>query len=95
MPDLPPGAHLRDAVEADLAEIISLIRELADYEQMADQVELHDAVVRQHLFGPEPAARVLIAEQDGDVAGFALFFTTFSTFLGRPGIWLEDLFVRP
>jgi GNAT superfamily N-acetyltransferase len=95
MPALPPGASIRDAVESDLAEIVSLIRELAEYEQLADQVVLHEAVVRQHLFGPEPSARVLIAEQDGAVAGFALWFPTFSTFLGRPGIWLEDLFVRP
>lgn len=95
MADLPPGASIRDAVEADLDEIVALIRELADYERMADEVVLDDAAVREHLFGPDPAARVLIAERDGEVAGFALYFTTFSTFLGRPGIWLEDLFVRP
>jgi GNAT superfamily N-acetyltransferase len=95
MPELPPGAVLRDADESDLDEICALIRELAEYEQMDDEVVLDEAVVRTHLFGPSPAAQVLIAEYDGAVAGFALFFTTFSTFLGRPGIWLEDLFVRP
>ena len=95
MADPPPGTSIRDAVEGDLDEICSLIRELAEYERMSDQVVLRESVVRSHLFGPEPAARVLIAEADGVVAGMALWFTTFSTFLGRPGIWLEDLFVRP
>lgn len=88
---------IRPAVPADLDAIAQLIHDLADYEQMTDEIEwaspadLHDA-----LFGPRPAAHVLVAEtDDGTVAGFALWFTTFSTFLGRPGIWLEDLFVRP
>ena len=95
MPPLPPGAVLRDAVESDLEEIVALIRELAEYERLAHEVALDEDEVRTHLFGPAPAARVLIAEQDGEVAGMALWFPTFSTFLGRPGIWLEDLFVRP
>jgi GNAT superfamily N-acetyltransferase len=95
MPDLPDSARVRPAAEADLAEICALIRELAEYERMSGDVVLDEAEVSRHLFGPEPAAKVLIAEIDGDVAGFALYFTTFSTFLGQPGIWLEDLFVRP
>lgn len=95
MADRPTGTTIRDAVDGDLDEICALIRELAEYERMSDQVVLHEAVVRSHLFGPDPAARVLMAEADGEVAGMALWFTTFSTFLGRPGIWLEDLFVRP
>jgi GNAT superfamily N-acetyltransferase len=95
MADLPPGATVRDAVEADLDQICSLIRELADYEHMSDQVVLDESAVRNHLFGREPAAKVLIAEAGSEVAGMALWFTTFSTFLGQPGIWLEDLFVRP
>jgi GNAT superfamily N-acetyltransferase len=88
---------IRDARPDDLDEIVALIRELAAYERMEDEVVLEPDVVREHLFGTQPAAQVLIAE-DGEparVAGFALWFPTFSTFLGRPGIWLEDLFVRP
>jgi GNAT superfamily N-acetyltransferase len=87
---------VRPATEADLDEIVALIRELAVYEHLEADVVLERDEVGQHLFGEQPAAHVLIAESDGgDVAGFALWFTTFSTFLGRPGIWLEDLFVRP
>jgi GNAT superfamily N-acetyltransferase len=87
---------VRDATAADLPEICALIRELADYERLAHEVELDEGEMARHLFGDDPAAAVLIAEADrGEVAGFALFYTTFSTFLGRPGIWLEDLFVRP
>ena len=92
---------IRAARESDLDDIIDLIRALADYEKLSDQVSLEPEVVRRHLFGPEPVASVTIAtddvEADGDgpVVGFALWFRTFSTFLGRPGIWLEDLFVRP
>ncbi|HEX2850543.1 MAG TPA: GNAT family N-acetyltransferase [Acidimicrobiales bacterium] len=88
---------IREATADDLAEILSLIRELADYEEMADDVVFDAAEVGQHLFGDRPAASVLLAVDDdtGAVAGFALWFRTFSTFLGRPGIWLEDLFVRP
>lgn len=95
MPDLPAGARIRDAAEADLHEVCALIRELAEYERLVDEVVLEPEEVRRHLFGPDPAAHVLVAEVDGAVAGFALWFGTFSTFLGQPGIWLEDLFVRP
>jgi GNAT superfamily N-acetyltransferase len=92
---LPPMA-IRKATEGDLDTICALIRELAEYERMADEVTLDPAEVAEHLFGADPAAAVLVAETDeGEVAGFALWFRTFSTFLGRPGIWLEDLFVRP
>jgi GNAT superfamily N-acetyltransferase len=86
---------VREAKPADLGEICALIRELADYEHMTDDVVLDEDEVGEHLFGNEPAARVLMAESDGEIAGFALWFPTFSTFLGKPGIWLEDLFVRP
>jgi GNAT superfamily N-acetyltransferase len=87
---------VRAATEADLDEICSLVRELAEYEELAHEVVFDREEVRTHLFGPDPAAHVLVAESDeGDVVGFALWFRTFSTFLGRPGIWLEDLFVRP
>jgi len=91
---------VRDAGPDDLDEICALIVELARYEELAHEVAFDRDELAGHLFGPSPAARVLIAEvTDAEdrpvVAGFALWFTTFSTFLGRPGIWLEDLFVRP
>ena len=91
---------VRSATPNDLAEIAALIRELADYERLAHEVAFDDAELGRHLFGPDPAAKVLIAEdaapgEPPGVVGFALYFSTFSTFLGRPGLWLEDLFVRP
>ena len=87
---------IRAATPADLDEICALVVELAEYERLAHEVELDRDVMGEHLFGPDPAASVLIAEaDDGSVAGMALWYRTFSTFLGRPGIWLEDLFVRP
>ena len=85
---------VRTARPNDLAEICALVRELADYEELAHEVVLDESEVRRWLFD-EQVASVLIAEDDGVVAGMALWFPTFSTFLGRPGIWLEDLFVRP
>ena len=86
----------RDATEDDLGEICALIRELAEYERLAHEVVFDDDDMRRHLFGADPAARVLLATTSGgEVAGLALWFRTFSTFLAKPGIWLEDLFVRP
>jgi len=72
-----------------------LVRDLAEYEQLAHEVRFDEAVLGQKLFGPRPYAEVVIGEQDGVPQGFALFFHNFSTFEGRPGIYLEDLFVRP
>lgn len=86
---------IRDATVDDLPEIVALIRELAAYEGAADEVTLDEAEVAEHLFGSSPVASVLLAETDGAVAGFALYYPTFSTWLGKPGLWLEDLFVRP
>ena len=79
----------------DLDDIIDMIRGLAEYERMTDAVVFEPAAMREHLFGDDRAATVTIAEVDGMTAGMALWFRTFSTFLGQPGIWLEDLFVRP
>lgn len=87
--------HIRHAVEADIDLIAAFIRKLADYEKLAHEVRFDAQVMRDHLFGPYPAAQVLIGEIDGTPAGFALYFQTFSTFEGKPGIWLEDLFVDP
>ncbi|MGH2632648.1 MAG: GNAT family N-acetyltransferase [Tepidiformaceae bacterium] len=87
---------LRAATEADLDTIIELIHALAEYEHEPGAVKLDHDALRGHLFGPRPYAEVLLAETaDADSAGFALFFHNFSTWEGRPGIWLEDLFVRP
>lgn len=86
---------VRDAEPADLPEIASLIRELAHYERLEHEVRLDEDELGHHLFGLEPAAHVLLALEGDATVGFALWFRTFSTFLGRPGIWLEDLFVRP
>ena len=90
---------LRPATSDDLDEIIALIGDLAEYEQAAEEVVLDRGELRRHLFPASgtPAASVVMAIDDasGDVAGFALYHGTFSTWLGKPGIWLEDLFVRP
>ena len=88
---------LRPATADDLDEVISLIHDLAEYERAADEVTLDRDELARHLFGPQPAASVVLAVDDasGAVAGMALFHGTFSTWLGKPGIWLEDLFVRP
>ncbi|MEY4721686.1 MAG: hypothetical protein RIQ46_1411 [Pseudomonadota bacterium] len=86
---------IRPATRADLPLIAALIRELADYEKLAHEVRFDEAVLGDHLFGPRPMAEVIIGEVDGVAQGFALFFHNFSTFEGRPGIYLEDLFVRP
>lgn len=87
---------LRPATEGDLDVIIELIHALADYEREPDAVHLDRETLRAHLFGPRPYAEVILAETPGGAsAGFALFFHNFSTWEGRPGIYLEDLFVRP
>ena len=86
---------VRPATPADLPLIAGLIRALAEYEKLASEVRFDETVLREKLFGPRPYAEVLIGEVDGEALGFALFFHNFSTFEGRPGIYLEDLFVRP
>ena len=90
--------HIAAATVADVPDIHALIRALADYEKLAAACVSTEADLTQALFSPHPAAEVLIARESansGPAAGFALFFHTFSTFLGRRGLWLEDLFVRP
>jgi GNAT superfamily N-acetyltransferase len=88
---------IRFATESDLDVIGQLIRGLAAYERLAHEVAWTREQLRCNLFGPRPYAEVLIAEDDAthEAVGFALFFHNFSTFLGKPGIYLEDLFVRP
>jgi GNAT superfamily N-acetyltransferase len=86
---------IRPATPVDVPLILSFIRELAEYEKLAHEVVGNEAELEKWLFGERPVARVLIAEYGGEPAGFALFFLNFSTFLAKPGIFLEDLFVRP
>jgi GNAT superfamily N-acetyltransferase len=86
---------IRQARPEDAPLLLQLIRGLAEYEKLADQVTATEEDVRQTLFGARPAAEALIAELDGAPAGFAIFFSSYSTFLARPGIYLEDLFVEP
>ena len=85
---------IRPATPGDLPLINALIRELAEYEQLLQDVRFEEETLGQYLFGLRPMAEVLIGEVDGAACGFALFFHNFSTFEGRPGIYLEDLFVR-
>lgn len=90
-----PIIGIRGAVRDDVGLILAFIRELADYEKLAHEVVADEAGLAMQLFGERPRAEVLIAEVDGEPAGFALFFHNFSTFVGKPGLYLEDLFVRP
>ncbi len=83
------------AVEADVPVILDLIRDLAEYEKLSDQVTATEADIARSLFGDPPRAEAVIARLDGEAIGFALFFHNYSTFLGRPGLYLEDLYVRP
>jgi GNAT superfamily N-acetyltransferase len=87
--------HVREAGSGDFDLIAGFIRKLADYEKLLHEVRFDEEVLRHHLFGPRPAAEVIIGEIDGVASGFALYFQTFSTFEGKPGIYLEDLFVEP
>lgn len=87
--------HIRPATPDDAALIASLVRELADYEKLLHEAKGTAADFRKELESPNPVFRVLIAEWDGVPAGFALYFFNFSTFVARPGLYLEDLFVRP
>lgn len=86
---------IRPAVPGDFRLIIELIYELAEYDRLGHVVRFENRAMREYLFGPRPVAEVLIAEVDDEPEGFALFYYNFSTFEGRPGLYLEDLFVRP
>ena len=88
------GLVLRNARRQDIPLIFSFIRELADYERLTEEVKVTEVDLEEHLFGKSSSAEVVIAEYKNEPVGFALFFSNFSTFLGKPGIYLEDLFVR-
>ena len=92
-PPTPPTP--RPAAPADCAAIVGLIRELAVFEKLEHLVVVTPESLQPQLFGPRPAAEAVVAEVDGVVVAFALFFTNFSTFLGQPGLYLEDLYVQP
>ena len=87
--------RIRPAAKTDIALILRFIRGLAEYEKLLDSVVATEEKIRATLFGPKPYAEVVIAEYEGEPAGFALFFHNYSTFLAQPGIYLEDLFVDP
>jgi GNAT superfamily N-acetyltransferase len=86
---------LRAAELRDVDAIVGLIRELAEFEKLTHLLQVTPQTLRPHLFGDKPVAEALVAEVDRNVVAFALFFTNFSTFLSRPGLYLEDLYVQP
>ena len=90
-----PELEIRAATEDDVPVILSFIKELAEYERLSHEVRATEDLLRHSLFGEQRMAEALLGYLEDDPAGFALFFHTFSTFLGRPGIYLEDLYVRP
>jgi GNAT superfamily N-acetyltransferase len=90
-----PKPTIRPATPADLPAIVGLIRELAVFEKLEHLMVATPESMAPHLFGLRPAAESVVAEADGQVVAFALFFTNFSTFLGKPGLYLEDLYVQP
>lgn len=87
--------EIRTTTETDIPVILGLIRDLATYERAPDAVVATEAGLREVLFGEKPSAEVLLALEEGEAVGFAVYFYNFSTWLGRPGLYLEDLFVRP
>jgi GNAT superfamily N-acetyltransferase len=90
-----PSFSLRPAELRDVGAIVGLIRELAEFEQLGHLLQVTPEKLRPHLFGEKPVAEALVAESAGEVVAFALFFTNFSTFLAQPGLYLEDLYVKP
>ena len=89
------GIEITPATPLDVPLLLALIRALAEYERLSDQVSATEDRLRASLFGPRPAAEAVIGRLDGEPAAFALFFQTYSTFLGRQGVYLEDIFVKP
>ncbi len=86
---------IREADSSDVPGILEMVAELAEFEELSDQLVATEADYQESLFGENPAAEALVATVSGDLVGYAIFFSTFSTFVGRAGIWLEDLYVRP
>jgi GNAT superfamily N-acetyltransferase len=94
-PGADPAVTIRDATRADVLVLLGLFSELAEYEKLGDILVATEERLERALFGDPPAAEALIAERGGEIAGYAIYYSTFSTFLAIQGIWLEDLFVRP
>lgn len=92
---LVPGLELRLALREDVPAVLAMVRELAEFEKLLDIYVADEATFADALFGAKPVAEALVAELEGEPVAFALFFHTFLTFLGRAGLWLEDLYVRP
>jgi GNAT superfamily N-acetyltransferase len=92
---MPPLLSTRPATEADVPAILSLIRELAEYEKLTHEVVATEELLTETLFGPRPCAEALMGCVDGEAVGFALYFQNYSTFLAKPGLHLEDLYVQP
>jgi GNAT superfamily N-acetyltransferase len=86
---------ISSAGEEAVPVLLGMIRELAEFEHLAATLEVTAESLRAALFGPRPVASALLARADGGIAGYAVYFTTFSTFVGRPGVFLDDLYVRP
>ncbi len=95
MSPTPTTLSLRSAEPRDVPAIVGLITELAEFEHLAHLVQATPETLHPHLFGPRPVAEAVVAEVGAEVVAFALFFTNFSTFLAKPGLYLEDLYVRP
>ncbi len=89
------AVSVREATPADVSLLLTMIRELAEYERLSEHVETTEELLERALFGEVPSAEALIAELEGEPVGYAIFFSTFSTFLAIQGVWLEDLYVRP
>jgi GNAT superfamily N-acetyltransferase len=87
--------QIQSATEADVPLILKLIKALAEYERLGQEVAATEDMIRESFFGPAPHAKAVIARIGGDAVGFAIWFSTYSTFLSKPGIYLEDLFVLP
>jgi GNAT superfamily N-acetyltransferase len=94
-PPAPAPFAIRPAELRDVSAIVGLIRELAEFENLTHLLQVTPEKLRPQLFGEKPVAESLVAESEGEVIAFALFFTNFSTFLAQPGLYLEDLYVRP
>ena len=95
MTAIKPALRIESATERDVPVILRMIKGLAQYERLSDHVSATEDKLRATLFGPHPAAEVVIGYDGSDPVGFALFFQNYSTFLAQPGIYLEDLFVVP
>jgi GNAT superfamily N-acetyltransferase len=90
-----PELRIEKAVPDDVPLILNFVRQLAEYEKLADSVAATEERLRETLFGPDPSAHAVLAYNNDDPVGFAIYFFNYSTFVGRPGLYLEDLFVRP